>query len=219
MANQNQDKSQNKNAIKNITNFLFEAGTLKRMRRNSYQALGSGGETIAEHSFRCALIGYCLAKTDKADENKVMKMCLFHDLLETRTGDRNWINKHYTDALEDKARKDQCQDLPFGKEMLEILTEYEERKTKESILTKDADTLEQMFQEKEYYEIGNKQAYDWMKYSRAKLKTKNAKEIASQVLKGESRDWWWYLPPIDKIVLKKTTKMGIKRLGKYHSKK
>lgn len=194
----------NKNEMKNITNFLFEVGTLKRLVRNSYQGLGSGGETIAEHSFRCAIIGYFLAKIEKADENKTMKMCLFHDLLETRTGDRNWINKHYTEALEEKARKDQCQDLPFGKEMLELLREYEERKTKEAILTKDADILEQMLQEKEYYETGNPQALDWMKYSKARVKTKKAKEIAEQIMKGSSRDWWWYLPPIDdKIKLDK----------------
>ena len=179
---------------------MFEAGTLKRLVRNSYQALGSGGETIAEHSFRCALIGYCLAKMEKADADKTMKMCLFHDLLETRTGDRNWINKHYTNANEEKARKDQCKGLPFNKEMLKLLSEYEERKTKEGILAKDADTLEQMFQEKEYYEIGNQQALDWLKYSKAKLKTKTAKKIAGQIIKGKSRDWWWYLPPIgDKI--------------------
>ena len=192
------------NAIKNITNFLFEAGTLKRLVRNSYQALGSGGETIAEHSFRCALIGYCLAKMEKADADKTMKICLFHDLLETRTGDRNWINKHYTSANEEKARKDQCQGLPFGKEMLELLAEYEKRKTKEAILAKDADVLEQMFQEKEYYEIGNKQALDWLKHSKARLKIKTSKEIARQIIKGKSRDWWWYFPPIDdKIKLDK----------------
>ena len=190
MANKN-------NTIKNITNFLFEAGTLKRLVRNSYQALGSGGGTIAEHSFRCALIGYCLANLEKANADKTIKMCLFHDLLETRTGDQNWINKHYTKADKEKARKEQCDALPFGKEMLKLLAEYEQRKTKEAILAKDADVLEQMFQEKECYELGNKQAMDWLKYSKARLKTKIAKEIAKQIIKGESREWWWYLPPID----------------------
>ena len=189
----------NTNEIKNITDFLFEVGTLKRLIRNSYQTLGSGGETVAEHSFRCALIGYCLAKMEKADENKIMKMCLFHDLLEARTGDQNWINKQYTEALKDKARKDQCQALPFGKEMLKLLSEWNSW-TQEAILAKDADILEQMLQEKEYYESGNQGALDWMKHSKNRLRTKIAKQIAVQIMKGKARDWWWNLPPLNKVL-------------------
>ena len=127
-----------KDGIKHIVDFLFEIGSLKRMIRNSYQTLGSGGETVAEHSFRCAVIGYCLAKMENADEDKVVKMCLFHDLLEARTGDQNWINKHYTEAFKEKAREDQCQVLPFGSEMLKLLSEWIGW-TEEAVLAKDAD--------------------------------------------------------------------------------
>ena len=50
-------------------------------------------DNIASHSFRAAFIGYFLAKQLKADANKVLKMCLLHDLEEIRTGDHNWIHK------------------------------------------------------------------------------------------------------------------------------
>ena len=183
----------NKKEIKNITNFLFEVGSLKRIIRSGYQTLGSGGETIAEHTFCCAVIGYSLAKIEKADENKVLKMCLFHDLLETRTGDLNLVNKQYNKAFEEKARKDQCQNLPFGKEMLKLLSEYEKRKTKEAILAKDADFLEEMCQQKEHYETGNSRALEWMEYTKKRLKTKIAKQIAEQIIKNKVKDWWWNL--------------------------
>ena len=183
----------NKKHIKNITNFFFEVGSLKRIIRSGYQNLGSGKVTIAGHTFRCAIIGYSLAKIEKADENKVLKMCLFHDLLETRTGDLNLVNKKYNKAFEEKARKDQCQNLPFGKEMLKLLSEYEKRKTKEAILAKDADFLEEMCQEKEHYETGNPQALEWMEFTKKRLKTKIAKQIAEQIIKNHVKDWWWNL--------------------------
>jgi len=189
--------------MEDIANFLFEIGTLKRMVRNSYQTLGSGGETIAEHSFRCAMIGYALAKLEEeVDEDKVTKMCLFHDLLETRTGDQNWVHAKYVRSSEEEARQDQCRGLPFGKEMLDLLKEYEERKTKEAIIVKDADVLEQLLQEKEYYEIGNKQAELWMEHSKGRIKTENGLKLAEAIMDGSMKNW--YLELKEKPSKKKT---------------
>jgi len=46
--------------MKNIANFLFEAGMLKRTPRTGYQFLGTGAESVAEHIFRTIYIGYVL---------------------------------------------------------------------------------------------------------------------------------------------------------------
>ena len=40
--------------MKNLANFLFEVGMLKRTPRTGFQFLGSGAESVAEHSFRTA---------------------------------------------------------------------------------------------------------------------------------------------------------------------
>jgi putative hydrolase of HD superfamily len=45
-----------------VADFLFEVGMLKRTPRTGFQFLGTGKETVAEHSLRCAVIGYVLAK-------------------------------------------------------------------------------------------------------------------------------------------------------------
>jgi len=59
--------------MKNIVNFLFEIGILKKTPRSGYQFLGTGNESVAEHSFRVAVIGYLLAKNEpKADMQKVV---------------------------------------------------------------------------------------------------------------------------------------------------
>ena len=59
--------------MKNLANFLFEAGMLKRTPRTGFQFLGSGAESVAEHSFRTSLIGYTLAQLDdEADAGRVV---------------------------------------------------------------------------------------------------------------------------------------------------
>ncbi len=187
---------------KNIANFFFEVGSLKRILRSSYQTFLDGGETIAEHSFRTAIIGYVLALlekengNDKIDENKVLKMCLFHDLPETRTGDQNFIHQKYVSADENEAIEDQCQDLFCGDELKNILKEYNEgkydiEKSLEAVITKEADILEQLLQEKECQEKGNTHAAEWMKHSKSRLKTENGKKIAEEIINGSSRDWWY----------------------------
>lgn len=96
-------------------------------------------------------------------------------------------------AFEAEARKDQGEKIPIGKEMIRLMDEFEKEETKEAILAKDADVLEQLLQEKEYYEIGNEQALLWMEYSFSRLKSESAKGIAKAVMAGSVKDWWWDL--------------------------
>ena len=43
-------------------------------------------------------------------------MCLFHDLVEARTGDLNYVSKKYVQADEVAAVNDMTVNLPFGDE-------------------------------------------------------------------------------------------------------
>ena len=178
--------------MKNIANFLFEAGMLKRTPRSGFQFLGSGAESVAEHIFRTTYVGYALGKMDaKIDVNKLIKMCLFHDLPEARTGDLNYVNKKYVVADEKKAVKDLTATLPFGGELLDIITEYEEGKTAEALLAKDADQLEMILALKEYKDIGNRYAEEWLAFSLKRLRTEAAKELAKVILETDSSLWWF----------------------------
>ncbi|HOP35190.1 MAG TPA: HD domain-containing protein, partial [Syntrophales bacterium] len=73
--------------MKALVNFLFETEMLRKTPRSGFQFLGSGSESVAEHVLATLFIGYVLCKLEpEADEEKVLKLCLFHDLLEARTG-------------------------------------------------------------------------------------------------------------------------------------
>ncbi|MFC1823332.1 HD domain-containing protein, partial [Thermodesulfobacteriota bacterium] len=54
--------------MKALINFFFEVGMLKKTPRTGYQFLGSGGESVAEHSFRTAIIGFALSQLEPGVE-------------------------------------------------------------------------------------------------------------------------------------------------------
>jgi putative hydrolase of HD superfamily len=178
--------------MKRTIQFLFEVGMLKRSPRTGYQFLGSGKESVADHSFRTAVIGYVLASKNKgADPHKVVLMCLFHDLHEARTGDHNYVNKKYIKIHETKALEDQVRELPFKDEILSLTDELETCRSLEARFSKDADQLDLILELKEQLDFGNPNAKDWLAFAVKRLLTDEAKDMAKEILESHSTDWWF----------------------------
>lgn len=182
-----------------ITDFLFEIGTMRKLLRSHRQTLLTDdmSDNIASHSYRVAMIGWVLANEEKADSGKVVKMCLLHDLGEIRTGDHNYVQKKYVKEFSDEVVEEQLGTLPHS-DFKKLMEEYEERKTKEAILAKDADMLDQILLLREYAWQGNREAQIWLdgkgsvkgnaQYKR--IKSKTAKEIAKAINKRVPSAWW-----------------------------
>jgi putative hydrolase of HD superfamily len=189
--------------MKTLINFLFEVGMLKKTPRSGYQFLGSGQESVAEHSFRTAVIGYMLCLEDAhADPLRVTLMCLFHDLPEARTGDLNYVNKRYVHVDEEKAVSDLAKDLPCRDDIVSLIGEFNEGKSREAKISKDADQLDLILELKEQQDLGNRYAVEWLKYAVQRLDTVAARAMASEILKTDSTEWWfekkrewWVKPP------------------------
>jgi len=178
--------------MRDIVNFLFEVGILSKTPRSGFHFLGSGKQSVSEHTNRVVFIGYTLSLLEKdVDVLKVLKMCLFHDLVEARVSDLNYVHQKYVEKKEELALEDLAKTLPFGEDIKEIVVEYEERKTKESLLAKDADNLEWILSLKEQFDIGNTRAKEWIDSAVKRLKTGTAKKIAEEILKTESTSWWF----------------------------
>jgi len=178
--------------MKRIANFLFEAGMLKRTPRTGFQFLGSGAESVAEHIFRTVYIGYTLGKMMKnVDTDRLIKMCLFHDLPEARTGDLNYVNKKYVKADVEKAVNDLAETIPFGNDIKELIEEFEKSESIEAQLAHDADQLELILALKEYKDVGNKYADEWLEYALKRLKTDIARQLAQTILETDSSLWWF----------------------------
>jgi len=178
--------------MKRAVEFLFEVGMLKKTPRTGYQFLGSGKESVADHSFRTAIIGYVLSSQEPdADRNKVVLMCLFHDLSEARSGDHNYMNKKYVEVDEESAIRDQVRELPFGDEIKALIHEFNSGDTLDARLSKDADQLDLILELKEQLDLGNPNAQDWLSFALRRLHTDGAKKMAEEIITTHSTDWWF----------------------------
>ena len=179
--------------IEKLANFLFETRILKHTPRAcTYYLKGPVKENIVEHLYFTALIGWILAKLENVDENKVIKMCLIKDAVETRRGPRNIIMKFYTPLTrEPKIIKEISEDHNLEFIRLEgLFNEYFENKTKEAIVAKDADILARMLLEKECLDLGNQKAKKWLEFSLKRLETKSGKELGRALIEKNSDEWW-----------------------------
>lgn len=185
-------KTEKNKTNKQVVNFLFEVGILAKTPRSGFHFLGTGDQTVAEHINRVSYIGYLLALMDgKVDLSKVLQMCLLHDISETRISDLNYVHQKYVERKEHEAHVDITNSVPFGERMYTLITEYEERKSPESLIVKDADNLEWIMSLKEELDTGNTRALSWLKPSIKRLKTPIAKELAKEIMKTDSNDWWY----------------------------
>lgn len=185
-------KEPKKNKLDGVVDFLFEAGILAKTPRSGFFFLGSGDQSVAEHLNRAAYIGYCLAEmAGNVDVGKVVQMCIFHDISEARISDLNYVHQKYTERFEERAHQDLIKSLPFGKRLKSLIDEYEERESKESLITKDSDNLEWILSLKEQVDIGNERAKSWIPSAVKRLKTTEAKKLAKLILKTDSDRWWF----------------------------
>jgi putative hydrolase of HD superfamily len=75
--------------MKNIIDFLIEVGKLKKMPRSGWVINRiKNPESIAEHTFRAAILSWVLAKRKKGiNVERLLKIALVHDLCEVYAGD------------------------------------------------------------------------------------------------------------------------------------
>lgn len=173
--------------------FIFEAGVLKRAARTGWWFAGvKQPESIAEHSFRTALIGMMLAAMEGADPARVSMLCTLHDTQETRITDIPHIAKRYLTAVPNTAvTADQVAACPPA--VADVITaavaEYEAGETLEAVVARDADKLECLIQAVEYRHQGIDNVQRWIDSSRAALKTASAHRLADAALSGQPLAW------------------------------
>ncbi|MCK4714966.1 MAG: HD domain-containing protein [Candidatus Aenigmarchaeota archaeon] len=176
--------------LRDLADYLFSLGMLKRTERSGWRTIGiQEPESVAEHSFVSALVGAELAKMEGADETKVVRMCLLHDLHELRMGDLNKMNKRYLKMDEGKAFAETVRGSIHESEMKALFREMNAGKSKEALLVRDAHALEMMLEAKFLLDSGNPYAKDWIRSARAKLKSRSAKKLAQVIERQDSLGW------------------------------
>lgn len=131
---------------------LAIAGRLKDTTRHCYTP-GGRHESVAEHSWRITLMAYWISdEFPEANLEKLLKMCLIHDLGEAFTGDipsfeKTEVNEEREAELLFKWMKSLPE--PFATEMMELYREMEERKTLEARIYKALDNMEALISHNE----------------------------------------------------------------------
>lgn len=135
-----------------LLNILHTTEKLKDTTRHSYTS-GGRHESVAEHTFRLALTAYFMKdEFPEADIDKVILMCLIHDLGEAFTGDIPAFEKTQSDEeTEKQLLMDWLGSLPcpYNAELIPLFEEMAERKTLEAKLFKALDGLEAVIQHNE----------------------------------------------------------------------
>lgn len=128
------------------------AEKLKNVPRHSYTTSGRV-ESVAEHCWRLCLMSYFVRdEFPNADMEKVMLMCLVHDLGEAFTGDIPAFEKTAdNEKTEAAVINDWINTLPevYRNELHDIFTEMEQRTTVEAKLFKALDNMEALIQHNE----------------------------------------------------------------------
>jgi|SRR3989344_1752532 len=177
--------------MEKLLKFFIETGKLKDMPRRGWVLRNiKNPESIADHTFRVALLGWILGKKNGLKVEKVIKMALIHDLCEVYAGDttpydsilpkskkaieklmRTWprfSKKEKKRLAEKKFKKEKkaldklAKNLPdeLSREVKNLWMDYEGGLTREGRFFKQADRLENFLQALEY----------WKKYKKSPQK-------------------------------------------------
>jgi putative hydrolases of HD superfamily len=166
-----------------LLDFFIEVGKLKTMPRRGWLIREvKNPETIAEHIFRTALMGWLMAEGGRFKMEKIFKMALVHDLCEVYAGDTTpydgmipkdkkalrelmKIWPRFSKEEKEKRAKEKHEKEKAGleklianlsvkmkKEIMDLWMEYERGLSKEGRFFRQADRMENFLQAYEYWE-------------------------------------------------------------------
>jgi putative hydrolases of HD superfamily len=177
--------------MQRIAEFVFEALFLKHVPRSGYQFLGAGRESVAEHVYAVTMIAFILSRLEgRADAERLICMCLFHDFPEARIGDLNYVQKRYVRSDEKMAMTDGLRDLPFESYVRSLLEEFEAGESLEARLARDADQLALLVDLKYLKDSGYQTPQQWLPHVEKRLQTQTARDLADTLVNTPRDEWW-----------------------------
>ncbi|MBI2040107.1 HD family hydrolase [Candidatus Microgenomates bacterium] len=195
-------KNMNISDLKKILKVFLTLQWAKELPRQGFIAMGfkrNEADSVAAHSFSTALLAYFLAKQLKKEgikinADKVLKMGLVHDIGETIVGDVGTFVKGMAGGvfknIEEEGVKALVSGLDSREEIMELVEEYNDRKSLEARVVKAADNLDALAQAKGV--PGAKDALKYFKEVYHITKFDWHKKAVDLILSGEvepAREW------------------------------
>ena len=132
--------------IRRLLDFLKTAEQLKCNTRHSYTSSGRL-ESVAEHSWRLALMAMLVGdEFPELDMDKVIKMCLIHDIVEIDAGDTYAYDAEglKTQKVREEAAKERIFSLLPNEQKEELIALFDEFEAFESAESKFAHTMDNL---------------------------------------------------------------------------
>ena len=175
----------------NIADLVYAATMLKLISRSGYAFLGTGHESVAEHSFGATFIGLVLAHAANIAPDRVVLLCLIHDLHEAATGDFNYVNHRYDRCDAQRAIADMCGQSGLGELLQSVYAEFCGRESFEAQLANDADQLDFICSLRREEDKGNPSATKWLKTAVLRVRTDVGKQLCDAVMQTNPQHWWY----------------------------
>jgi 5'-deoxynucleotidase YfbR-like HD superfamily hydrolase len=173
-----------------LIDFFKTVGKLKTIKRTGWINKNiPNPESIADHSFRTAIMAMVLAPKLGVDVEKAIKMALIHDIGEAKIGDVVTMYgkqklANYSDKLNLEATAfKEIFSLIDGDEYVSLFNEFEGAQTKEAKLVKELDKLEMAMQAFEYEKQYRIDLEPWFENSRILIQSKEIRAILEEIEK------------------------------------
>ena len=168
-----------------MKNLLKYTSKLKHLTRTGWVRHNINfPETVASHSWQMAMMALQLSQTEKSyDFNKVIRLCLCHDMGESVIGDITPMDVRYMSKkrMEQEAISNIAKECEFS-ELLTLFLEYEDNKTPEAQLANDLDKLDMYAQALDYEKKYQDKNLDEFKQSAIQaIQTKLGKKILQNI--------------------------------------
>lgn len=146
-----------------FVDFAKSVEELKKVVRKGWisQAGVDAPESVADHSFSCAVLAMCLGDLKGLDTEKLIRLTLLHDLHEVLIGDYDYFDKQRIGETQAKKNQQQAINKIFAalpevvrEKYVHLAKEYLRQKTVEAKLVKQIDKLEMVLQALQYEREG-----------------------------------------------------------------
>jgi putative hydrolases of HD superfamily len=156
-----EEKEEENNKAESAIDFFQQIGQLKLIKRTGWtrhEGISAKCESVAEHSFRIAMMALVFGLQDKTglDLKNLISIALVHDICESIVGDITplcGISKEEKRAKEERAMESLRETLGRengGLEIERLWFEYENQESREAKVVKEMDKLEMLVQAMEY---------------------------------------------------------------------
>ncbi|MDB4978797.1 MAG: hypothetical protein JWM56_983 [Candidatus Peribacteria bacterium] len=165
---------------------LHQIGRLKETKRSGWLRKGIvQAESVADHSFRCAVLALLFEERNDVDHKKLLIMALTHDLAESdsNVGDItpfDGVSTEEKHQREKTAMEKICQSLPGGEKIKQLWLEFEGGISKEADIVHQIDALEMIFQAQEYEAKYSINLSDFIETAKVKIQDPQLKNLLEQ---------------------------------------